>query len=185
MHNIPLIKHRYVWIDDSFVAAEPLGKLIPAVWFGIMSYPGRALGCHILLDCGASVIDIPLHALRWKEDSPLVKDDNEISRSIFWDSFGWDLVIFESQYMSGLEVAIRTNDKKIADTGTAWFAVDWKDNGWSDYPSQHKWLWIIAADDGRIMAVPQDRLLFHETSFTDGEFPNGGIKRQSKVWKAE
>ena len=184
MHNIPLLKHRYVWVDDSFVAAEPLGKLIPAVWFGMMSHPGRALGCHILLDCGASVIDIPLHALRWKEDSPLV-EEGEISSSIHWDSFGWDMVIFESQYMSGLEVTIRTVDGNDPKTGRAWFAVDWKDNGWSDYPAQHKWLWIIAAEDGRIMAVPQDRLLFHEASFTDGEFPNGGIRRQTRVWSAE
>jgi hypothetical protein len=102
MHNVALPKHRYVWVDDSFVAKEPQGKLLPAVWFGISSHPGRALGCHVLLDCGATVIDLPLHCLRWREEAPPVEGEDEITRSIYWDCFGWDAEIFEPPYLSGL-----------------------------------------------------------------------------------
>ena len=186
MHNVPLPKHRYVWVDDAFVAKEPEGKLLPAVWFGVSTHPGRALGCHIMLECGATVIDLPLHCLRSKADAPLVERDDEVARSVYWDCFGWDLEIFESPYLSGLWAEIISQDPLVADGGIAWFAVDWVDNGWSNYPEQHKWLWIVAADDGRLMAVPQDKLKFEELSFTEnGTFPNGGIKRQTQIWSAE
>jgi len=187
MHNVPLPKHRYVWVDDAFVAKEPEGKLLPAVWFGVSTHPGRALGCHVLLECGATVIDLPLHCLRWTEDAPLVESDREIYKSIAWDCFGWKLEVFESPYLTGLDVGVLNRDHNdVTVKGSAWFAIDWLDNGWSDYPEQHKWLWVIAAEDGRLMAIPQDRLLFKDISFTDHvPFPNGGIKRQTQIWSAE
>jgi hypothetical protein len=187
MHNVPLPKHRYVWVDDAFVAREPEGKLLPAVWFGISSHPGRAFGCHVLLECGATVIDLPLHCLRWKENAPLVESEDELSESVAWDSFGWHAEIFESSYLAGLDVRVLNNTHtEFVAHATAWFAIDWLNNGWSDYPEQHKWLWVVAAKDGRLMAVPQDKLLFEEVSFTDDvAFPNGGIKRQTQIWSAE
>jgi len=168
------------------VAREPKGQLLPAVWFGVSSHAGRALGCHVMLECGATVVDLPLHCLRWRENAPLVESEDEIRNSVHWDCFGWDIEIFESPYLSGLWAEILGRQSLGEMGGVAWFAVDWVDNGWSNYPEQHKWMWIIAADDGRLMAVPQDRLKFEELSFTPGgAFPSGGIKRQTKIWSAE
>jgi len=35
--------HLYVFIDSTFTHKEPAG-FIPAVWFGLVSYPGRMWG---------------------------------------------------------------------------------------------------------------------------------------------
>ena len=186
MHNANLPKHRYVWVSDSFVAREPEGKLLPGIWFGVSSHPGRAFGCHVLLECGATVIDLPLHSPRWKEDAHL--ESMDLSQAVQWDSFGWNVEVFESSYLSGLDVSVLSEDHRlVTSTGTAWFALDWIDNGWSNYPEQHKWLWVVATASGDLMAVPQDRLLFSEASFTapDAGLPRGGIKRQTQIWSAE
>ena len=177
-HNVDLPEHRYVWVRDEFIYNEPAGPLVPAVWFGVSSTPGRAMGCHVLLEGGATVIDLPLHALCCDESpgNPI-----GIQESMAWDSFGWDIETYQPQYLSGLTTHMIGSNMN----GEAWFAVDWKNNGWSNYPEQHKWLWIIAGDDGNLWARPQNDIVFWEESFTEGGIPDGGIKRQRTAWKAE
>jgi hypothetical protein len=185
-HNVALPSHRYVWVDDWFVKREPEHKLLPAVWFGVSSHPGRSIGCHIMLESGATVIDLPLHALR-SFDTPATDIAVDIQDVVHWDNFGWDMELFAPEYLTSLSVKMLPRegaDPTLNPCGVPWFAIDWKANGWSDYPEQHKWLWIVAANDGIIHAVPQDRLMFIEKSFTTGEIPSG-IKRQTEIWSAE
>ena len=47
-----LPRHQYVWIDTNFTHKQPHG-FIPAVWFGLVSMPGRTWGCTVMLECGA------------------------------------------------------------------------------------------------------------------------------------
>ena len=35
-----LPKHQYVWVDSRFTHKDPVG-FVPAVWFGLVSHPGR------------------------------------------------------------------------------------------------------------------------------------------------
>jgi hypothetical protein len=187
-HNVALPKHKYVWVRDKYIYNTPEGKMVPAVWFGVSSHPGRSLGCHVLLENGASIIDLPLSALSCIE-SPRHKD-LQVSDVVAWDSFGWDMQAFEPEYLAELTAHVLGPDHRHTcpgTFGTPMFALDWVGNGWSDYPEQHKWLWVVACEDGRIMAVPQDRVMFEEASFTDkfGILPDGGIKRQTQIWSAE
>lgn len=184
-HNIDLPTHRYVWVRDSYIYNNPTGAFVPAVWFGISSHPGRAFGCHVLLDNGATIIDLPLIALAHTENP---KEELCISDAVAWDSFGWDVQVYEPQYLCGLLTWMLQEDHQShMGIGEALFAIDWVNNGWSNYPQQHKWLWVIAGDDGNLYAMPQDRLIFQEESFTDNfrKIPEGGIKRQTDVWSAE
>ena len=48
------IGHRYVFVDASFTHKDGIG-FIPAVWYGLVSYPGRAWGCTVLLESGTRV----------------------------------------------------------------------------------------------------------------------------------
>jgi len=188
MHNVDLPKHRYVWVRNDMLYREPEPGLTPAVWFGISSTPGRAFGCHVLLESGATVIDLPLHALYWTDEPPTPKP-RALSETVDWDSFGWSVEVYAPEYLSGLTVEILDGGEPTGSSGEAWFATDWTDNGWSDYPEQHKWLWVVAEDTGHLVALPQNRLLFCESSFTkydphDG-IGQGGIQRQVTVWRAE
>jgi hypothetical protein len=184
-HNVDLPTHRYVWVRDSYIYNNPTGAYVPAVWFGISSHPGRTFGCHVLLENGATVIDLPLVALTHLDSA---ETHPEIEEAVAWDAFGWDVQVYEAQYLRDLSVEmLEENHRDTLGTGEAWFAIDWVNNGWSNYPQQHKWLWVVAGDDGNLYAMPQDRLLFQEASFTDHykEIPEGGIKRQKVVWSAE
>jgi len=182
-HNVDLPVHRYVWVVPSFVTTG-VSEPIPAVWFGISTHPGRALGCHVMLDSGATVIDLPIHALLSQSDGKPISD---ISDAIVWDCFGWDAEIYQPNYLSGLRAdVLHANHKTVQSMdNTAWFAIDWKNNGWSDYPEQHKWMWVLETGLGALIAMPQDRVVFHEESFTDAELPKNGIVRQRVLWSCE
>lgn len=181
-HNVALPTHRYVYVIADFVVKDSAQSLIPAVWFGIGSTPQRSLSCHVLLENGAMIVDLPLHALRWKPIDTAV----ELSDAVAWDCYGWNVEVYQPPYISGLSCKLL--DKKhhmTTDTGVMWFAIDFIDNGFSDEPSQHKHLWIVARErDGALMLLPQDRVLIHEASFTDIQgIPH--IKRQDNLWVAE
>jgi hypothetical protein len=180
-HNVSLPTHRYVFVDDAFVHRQPVGARVPAVWWGVSSDAGRALGCHVLLESGALVLDLPLHALSHLPIAPTL----ELQEVCAWDAFGADVELFESPYLSGLTATLLDTQHALTELeGELWFGVDWLRNGWSQYPEQHKHLWVVAAHDGTMRALPQDRLLVHEASFTEhlGVPP---IARQRTAWSAE
>ena len=181
-HNVPLPTHRYVWVRDTFVHREPTGALVPAVWYGVSSTHGRAFGCHVLLESGAMVLDLPLHALSHDAN---VEGEPSIQEAVAWDSFGEDVEVYAVPYLAGLTATLLNDRHQLTELqGALWFALDWVRNGYSDYPEQHKHLWIVAVDGGAFCALPQDRLLVHEASFTDvtGVPP---VARQRTVWSAE
>ena len=184
-HNVELPTHRYVFVVPSFVLRpdDLRQALIPAVWVGVSVTPSRALGCTVLLESGALVVDLPLHALRgaFVEWAPL-----ELSDVVAWDCYGWSAEIWEPSYLSGLPCAILSADHKHATArGRLWFAVDHVGDGFSLAPEQHKLLFVVERDgDHALMLLPQDRLVIEEASFTEIDgIPN--IRRQTQVWTAE
>lgn len=177
MHNLSLPTHRYVFVRGEETTGS--AEWIPAVWFGVSSTPGRALGCHVLLENGAMLSDLPLH---WLGTRP---HQTALPTCQTWDCFGHDLTVTELSYLNLLEARILTERHKPTRlTGQCWFTLDWLDNGWSSYPEQHKLMHLMACSDGSLRLLPTDRLLWRDTSFTvDGEVPR--ILRQRKVWSAE
>jgi hypothetical protein len=139
------------------------------------------MGCHVLLESGALVLDLPLHALGHQDDAPTL----ELGEVCAWDAFGADIELYEMPYLTGLTASLLDADHRPTELeGALWFGMDWLRNGWSQYPEQHKHLLVVAVDDGTLRALPQDRLLVHEASFTAhaGVPP---IARQRTVWSAE
>lgn len=186
-HNVTLPRHRYVWVAPSFVLRadpdDPPRPCVQAVWVGVSVTPGRALGCHVLLESGALVVDVPLHALRAAHGWP---GRVHLSDVVTWDCYGWDAEAWEPPYLSGLDADLLTREHTDSgDTGTLWFALDHVGDGYSLEPAQHKHLWIVHRHrDDALCLLPQDQLLVHEASFTDvTDIPP--IRRQDVVWQAE
>lgn len=184
-HNIPLPTHRYVYVGASFVRPDKGGeKLIPAVWWGVSVQPNRTLGCHVLLEDGAMVVDLPLHALM--HDADALCEPHELEDiGATWDSYGWDAEVFQCDYLADMPVEVL--DERHAPSGMfgkLWFAVDHLKDGFSTFPAQHKHLWIVALTEGWFMWVPQDQLVLRDKSFTK---VNGvpQVKRQDQVWSVE
>jgi hypothetical protein len=137
----------------------------------------------VLLENGALVVDIPLHALRSKF---VVWEPVSLSEVVAWDCYGFDAELWQPSYLSGLDCAILSaNHREAVDRGTLWFAIDHLTDGFALEPAQHKHLWVVERHrDHALMLLPQDRVLVEEKSFTeiDGIPP---IKRQSVIWSAE
>ena len=187
-HNIPLPRHRYVWVVPHYVL-QPAAlygdhqRPIPAVWYGVSVHPGRMMGCHVLLENGATVIDLPLHALRHTPQASYKQWS--ATDAATWDMFGWRAEVFEPPYLSGLTAQIlNTAHKPTEERGELWFALDHVGDGFSSEPAQHKHLWVVALDTGVFVQLPQDQLLITESSFTEIHgVPR--IKRQSVSYSVE
>lgn len=188
-HNTALPRHRYVWVMAEFVLrpsalAERSSPLIPAVWYGVSVQPGRVMGCHVVLENGAMIVDLPLHALR----SMAQPEDIHwsVQDACRWDGFGWSGEAWEPPYVSGLTVRVLDAQHRLTDTrGTLWFCMDHLDDGYSLEPGQHKHLWVVALESGHFTQVPQDMLLIHEASFTDAAPTVPKIARQQTLWQTE
>lgn len=183
-HNVALPTHKYVYVAPHFVLRDADHEaLIPAVWYGVSVTPGRSLGCHVLLENGAMVVDLPLHAIK---SANVAWPPVTLEEVVAWDCYGWSAELFEPPYLTGLDCAILDSDHRDTnDRGTLWFCVDHLTDGFALEPSQHKHLWIVERHkDHALLLLPQDRVVVEERSFTviDG-IP--AIKRQDTVWSAE
>lgn len=180
-HNIALPRHRYVWVDNAHVRNKATEGVTPAIWFGVSVTPGRMLGCHVLLEDGAMVVDLPLIALLHRKDA----FHQEHGWFMTWDSYGWDAELFTCDYLDGTTVAMLNEDHtKSPVFGELWFAVDHVRDGFGMEPAQHKHLWVVALESGQFGWVPQDQMLLHDKSFTVvGDVPD--IRRQTQVWGVE
>ena len=189
-HNIALPRHRYVWVMSDYVrpsddASSPY-DLIPAVWWGVSVQPNRVLCCHVVLENGAMVVDLPLHALRWHTDKEPTDKLLPLAAKYFtWDCYGWDAEIVQPPYLDEMRVQLLDHEHKLTiDYGYLWFAVDHMKDGFGMEPAQHKHLWVVANTCGRFSWVPQDQLLIHDKSFTEVDgVPK--IKRQDRTWSCE
>lgn len=189
-HNLNLPRHRYVWVMSHFVRATPDTttpyEMIPAVWWGVSVQPNRVLGCHVVLENGAMVVDLPLFALRWHTDTEPTDPRLPLASMYFtWDCYGWDAEIVQSPYLDEMRVQLLGEDHTLTtDYGRLWFAVDHMKDGFGMEPAQHKHLWVVAHPCGRFSWVPQDQLLIHDKSFTEVDgVPK--IKRQTQSWSME
>jgi len=156
---------------------------MPAVWFGLVSFPARAWGCTVMLESGAIYRNIAPHHLAFMEN-PAVLDDWGIVDAQTWDCYGYDFTVIEYEYLRGLRC-----DTFCA--GSRWmgrylFTVAPVDDSFSAYPEQAKEFSFIQLDNGRLTIQPTNNLIFSEKSFTRGamEFPKG-LKRQTDIFRCE
>ena len=181
MHSYtgPLPRHRYIWIDSAFTYREPCG-FIPAVWFALASWPGRAWGCTVVLENGACYRNLPPHALAFAPDP----DPNwTIEDAQRWDCYGWKWTANAYPYLEGQRVIARHRGAFEA-PGDYLFSVAPADDGFSAEPGQNKEFTFIALDNGRLTIQPTDYVLFADKSFTTPEWPTG-IKRQRDIYSCE
>ena len=174
--------HQYCFVDTSFTHRAPEVSSIPAIWFGLVSYPGRAWGCNLLLESGAVYRNLPLHSLAHKREG--LDQPWEAREAQHWDCYGSGFTTLAYDTLRGLECLAKTADTTtrgeyictIAPVGDAYSAV----------PSQSKELVLVALNNGRYTLQPTDRVVFRDLSFTvgDGGFPRG-LRRQDETYSAE
>ena len=176
--NIPTVtgqlpRHQYVWIDTTFTHKEPIG-FIPAVWFGLVSLPGRTWGCTVMLESGAIYRNLPPHALAFSKNPEPTWTEQDAQR---WDCYGNQFHAHIYDYLDSLECKVKTNNKELM--GEYIFSVAPVGDAFSHYPEQAKEFTFIKLKNNRLT-------VFRERSFTDNklEFPVG-MKRQDTIHYCE
>lgn len=175
-----LPKHQYVRVDTCFTHKEPCGHL-PAVWFGLVSLPGRMWGCNILFETGALYRGLPLHAL---SHGPGPVSDWKVGQAQRWDCYGTDWSATEYTYLKELRVKARCKGDTF--DGEYLFTVAPANDAFSAVPEQSKEFTFVRLENGRFTVQPTDHLMFEEKSFTtnQGEWPKGH-RRQHEVYTCE
>ena len=77
----PLPRHLYVWVDSTYTHRQPCGW-VPAVWFGLVSYPGRVWGCTVMLEAGSIYRNLPPTAIAFDPDP---EPDWSLPQAQTWD----------------------------------------------------------------------------------------------------
>lgn len=180
------IPHKYVWVDSGYFMKESVG-FVPAVWFGLVSYPQRMWGCNVMLECGAIYRGLPPHAIAFHANPKARLWEPADAQT--WDCYGWDFSVLEYSYLSQLGCRARINGREHL--GEYMFTVAPIGDSFSAYPEQAKEFSFIKLVNGRMTIVPTNDVIFREASFTGGkgdmsdmDFPKG-ILRSTKVWYAE
>jgi hypothetical protein len=176
-----LPKHQYVWVDTTFTHREPVG-FAPAVWFGLVSHPGRMWGCNVLYENGAIYRNLPLHALAHRPDAD--KDwCAELSQR--WNCYGTGWSATEYTYLKGYKCNARCA-ADVSVLGHYLFTVAPVGDGFSESPDQSKEFTFVKLINGRFTVQPTDYLLFEDRSFThhNWEWPTC-FKRQTETYSCE
>lgn len=174
-----LPRHLYCYVDSRYTHNEPQG-FIPAVWFGLVSYPGRTWGCTVMLQSGAIYRNVPAHGIAFSLPTP-TWTPKEVQT---WNCYGEDFTCLEYSYLSGLKCKVKANDREFL--GSYLFTAAPVGDGFSAYPEQAKEFCFIELENGRLTIQPTNHVLFQEISFTDPtfEWPRG-LQRQTHIYSAE
>jgi hypothetical protein len=169
-----LHRHIYCYVDSSFIRRQGTG-FEPCVWFGLHSHPGRAWGCHVMLECGAVYRGLPPHALAFS-DSPA---SWTLEQAQMWDCYGSQFSVIEYDFLSGLRVETNKSDR-----GRYLFTVVPIADGYTAEPSQGKEFMFCQLDNDRLCVLPTNHILFLDKSFTTLAWPKD-LKASDSIWRVE
>ena len=154
--------------------------------FGVTSIPSRALHFSILCECGAQWARIPLHKLR--HEKPTSGQVHDLPQLQSWDCHGWDFCVVQYEYLREMNCQYKNRDGAMI-PAKYWFTLDHTDNGYSQYPPEHKCYHILLLDDGsgQIAAQPNNRILWRDDSFVRPNLAQISEYRvmPAKTWHAE
>lgn len=187
-------RHYYCYVESSFVARSPRPTLEPCTWFGLTSVPGRAWGLTVLLESGAIYSGIPPHAIVFGDqvaaavnDSNLQLADWTIYEAQLWDCFGYDFAVHEYEHLQGRDVeAAIAGIPELVD-GVYLFTAQHYGDGYSRTPEQAKQFHFVQLENGRLAALPANKLVVHAPEFTRREGPGlpTWIRRQTEAYSCE
>lgn len=173
-------KHQYIWVDSNFTHKKPCG-FVRAIWFGLVSFPGRTWGFNVMFETGAVYRSVPPHAISFYEN-PEEKFWN-IDEAQRWDCYGTDWTAVEYEYLKGLKCSCIIKDTLRLD-GEYLFTIAPMNDGFSNYPEQSKEFKFIKLNNGRITIQPTNKVLFRDISFTEVlQVPE--LKLQTETYSCE
>ena len=113
---------------------------------------------------------------------------HELPQLQSWDCHGWDFCVTQYDYLREMGCEYRNRDG-IMVPASYWFTLDHTDNGYSQYPPEHKCYHLLLLEDGsgQIAAQPNNRILWRDDSFVRPDPAHLSKYRvmPEKTWHAE
>ncbi len=186
--NASVPQHKYGYVAREILYGLELskfGEYEPCVIFGVTSLPSRALHFSILCESGAQWARIPLHMLRHERPhaaAPL----HPLSDLQHWDGHGYEFGVTAYEYLREMGCRFRALDGSWV-PASYWFTLDHLDNGFSDYPPEHKCYHLLLLEDGsgQIAAMPNNRILWDDKSWVKPGHPLDYRVMAAETWHAE
>jgi hypothetical protein len=135
--------------------------------FGLQSIAGKILTFHVVTDSGMIRSRVPLSEIY------LTPTDNDIPYYFksLWDCFSENVSVIEYEWLAYHRCKVILRDKTEI-WAKYMFTVDWYNNPYSDEPSDYKCGHILASDDGYLLCMPNNRILWKDSNFITNSLPN-------------
>jgi hypothetical protein len=188
------IHHQYIvkFVENIFTILIPntIKKSEDCVIFGMASIPGKPILFHTLLPNGACYWRLPISAFFQKRFSRTEVPDMQAHELELWNCFSYYPSITCFDYLVGEKCKYFGRDKKLYN-GKYLFTIDWAhpdsnilDVEHSEIPQEHKCAHILELANGNFAAQPNNRILWHISSFTTGgNIPDYTV--QTTEWNVE
>jgi hypothetical protein len=164
--NIPYFK---CLVRKSHFTKNPKDKntFDNAYAFGIQSVAGKILTFHVMTDYGMLRSRVPISEIFLKEP----ENDIPFHFKQLWDCFGDDVTVIEYDFLYGNRCQIILRDKSMI-WATYMFTVDWKNNPYSEEPSDYKCGHVLVADSGYLLCMPNNRLFWKDSNWITKDLIN-------------
>jgi hypothetical protein len=182
--NASVPEHLYGFIaSDILHGLDGSKEIEPCVVIGVTSIPSRALHFSVLCESGAQWARIPIHKLYHVRP---VREPHPITNLQMWDCHDWNFSVTTYEYLREMNCHYLDREgNKIP--ASYWFTLDHTDNGFSQYPSEHKCYHLLKLLDGsgQIAGQPNNRIIWHDDSFvTQSSTPRYSVMPPI-TWHAE
>ena len=164
-HNIPEFKAfvRRSW----FTKNEDDLNLFDSVFvFGLQSVQNKIITFHVMTDYGMLRSRVPLSEVFIFEP----KNDVPFHFKQLWDCFSENCEVMKFDYLEGLKCEVILRDKTKT-WGNYMFTVDWFNNASSEEASDYKCAHILFSDDGYLLAMPNNRIIWKDSNWVTIGFP--------------
>jgi hypothetical protein len=174
------------------------GEVEDCMVFGIASMAGHALLFHAIMENGGIFYRLPISAFIQRGFEPSKVPRMRLDELELWDCFSYypSVTVFDA--LSSQAGRYIGKDKKWY-TGSYLFTIDWAhpesnivDTDHSEIPQEHKCAHIMALNNGNYAAQPNNRILWHISSFTvRDDLPDWDVQttewtvEDSRDWKTE
>ena len=182
--NIP---HLEVFVRNTFLHnLDPAERgLTRGIAHAVSCIKGRALGFHVLLENGAHIGRLPIHAIQHTDQAEEIPGLAPW-RLQLWDCFSSTATCTIYDWLDELRMRVYLPDKSIVG-GAYQFTIDYHNDPLADAAGDTGWKChhIIELDNGLYAAQPNNRVAFFEPSMVVPFQEPPTYKTMTHTWKVE
>lgn len=173
--SIPPI-HCYLRKEFLYNLESHHGELEECILVAVTSRTNEALLFTCVLPNGAMFSHLPISAFRYKHVTD--KDYTSVDWCELWDCFSYYFTVIRYQWAKNKRVRALMKDKSML-WGNYQFTIAWcageldNDTTYSELPSV-KTAHILSLDNGLFVALPNNRVLWHDPDFCVRPVVQGG-----------